>query len=241
MKVLLVKTSSMGDLIHTFPAVTDFFKHVPEATLDWLVDTSFKEIPAWHGHIRNTLTIPLRKLKKVWRVDILREVQQALKQIRKERYDVILDAQGLLKSALLSYCAKGERHGLDSLSAREPIASRFYQKKYTVAQTQHAVIRTRQLFANVLGYSFLEKDLDYGLKFADNSQDKVDSPLLFLPNTTWITKLWPLSSWQQLANLLVQKGYKIEIPWGNENEKNYAQQIASVSEQVKILPLKLKA
>ncbi|MBV9575888.1 MAG: lipopolysaccharide heptosyltransferase 1, partial [Gammaproteobacteria bacterium] len=131
MRVLLIKTSSMGDIIHTLPALTDASKAIPDIEFDWVIEEAFAMIPHWHASVRNSIPVALRR----WRKAIFAHQTQAeFKTLRKELqqvpYDLILDAQGLVKSAFLGFFAAGIRVGLDWQSARENLASLIYQQKY---------------------------------------------------------------------------------------------------------------
>ena len=156
MRVLLIKTSSMGDLIHTFPALTDARNAIPDLSIDWVVEESFKEIPAWHPVVNKVIPVALRR----WRKNIFSHANtHGMAKItrmpicKQQHYDLVLDAQGLAKSAFLSFFAKGIRAGLDFHSAREPLASFAYQRKYPVNFYQHAVVRMRNLFSQALEYT----------------------------------------------------------------------------------------
>lgn len=153
MRVLLVKTSSLGDLVHTFPAITDASRALPGLQLDWLVEESFAEVPAWHPAIDQVIPIALRRWRRDWR-KAYRSGQIAgfRSRLRERGYDLVIDTQGLLKSALPARWARGPVVGYDRRSAREPLAALFYQRRITVSRGQRAIERTRQLFAEALGY-----------------------------------------------------------------------------------------
>ena len=129
MHILLVKMSSMGDLLHTLPALTDAQNAIPELTIDWLVEPAFADIPAWHPAVANTIPLPLRQ----WRKNIFKTLCSGdfsnFKQIiQSKKYDAVIDAQGLLKSAWITKLVDAHSHGFDRQSAREPLSSIFYNK-----------------------------------------------------------------------------------------------------------------
>lgn len=225
----------MGDLVHTFPALSDLLNAYPNAQIDWAVDRSLQEIPAWHSGIKQIWALPMRQFFKEKNLTSAKALWHSLMQIRQQNYDVVLDAQGLLKSALVARFVRGCRSGLDWKSAREPLASYFYEKKWRVEKGEHAVVRLRKLFGLAFDYVPNWKQLDYGL--AARFKTAVTSKkLMLLPNTTWPTKLWPIAYWQELAVLLAAQGWSIEIPWGTDAEHIYAKQIAQVSSKVQVLP-----
>ena len=236
MRVLLVKTSSMGDLIHTFPALTDAGKAIPGIQFDWLVEKNFASIPAWHPLVNKVIPVALRKWRKnIFAKETRAEWKQMLSQLRATNYDLIIDAQGLVKSGFVTYFAKGTRAGLDWSSAREALASLFYQKKYTVNFYQHAVVRMRSLFSLALGYSLPTSAPDFGLNRALFSKQQNDY-LVFLFGTTWNTKQWPEQYWIELANLAGKAGLRVKLSGGNADEMACAERIAKQSSAIDVIP-----
>ncbi len=238
MRVLLIKTSSMGDVIHTLPALTDAQRAIPGIAFDWVVEEGFAEIPAWHPAVVEVIPVAIRRWRKsplkTWRSGEWARFKQRL---AGQRYDLVIDAQGLLKSAWLTRYAQAPVVGLDRQSAREPWASRFYQDKKSVAWGQHAVERVRQLFAQALGYPLPDGVGDYGLNRARLAGEPQGEPyLLFLHGTTWVTKHWPELYWRQLAEQAVAAGWQIRLPWGNDQEKARAERIAAGLPGVLVLP-----
>ena len=262
-KVLIIKTSSLGDVIHTLPALTDAQTALGEIQFDWLVEENFAEIPAWHPAVKHIIPVAIRR----WRKQIFKtffsgafsrtfssrkagEWQRFKQQLQQEHYDYVIDAQGLLKSALLTRFARGETYGLDKQSAREPLAARFYQHPQAIAKQQHAVERVRQLFAQSLDYSLNDLPLDYGIKEGIKKGIKEDTKpssevnnnasrsILFLHGTTWDTKHWPQQYWLELADQVTAQGHNILLPWGNEVERQRAlniKQQCKLAQQVVVL------
>ena len=139
MRVLLVKTSSLGDVIHALPALTDAARAIPGITFDWVVEEGFAEIPTWHPSVGNVIPVAIRRWRKnLWETIKSGEWRRFKQRLRAEKYDLVIDAQGLLKSALLTRYVKAPVAGFDRDSAREPLASRFYQRRLAVARGQHA-------------------------------------------------------------------------------------------------------
>ncbi len=164
MRVLLIKTSSLGDVIHTLPALTDALRANSKIRFDWVVEEGFAEIPRWHPAVDQVISVAIRR----WRKNLLQtlldgEWHDFKQRIQKQKYDLVIDAQGLLKSAWLTRGLKAPIAGFSRKSVREPIASFFYDRKITVAPGLHAVERTRQLFAQALGYSLPEGMGQYSL------------------------------------------------------------------------------
>ncbi len=247
MRVLVVKTSSLGDVIHTLPALTDAAKVYPNIEFDWIVEEPFQMIPAWHPNVRQVIPIAFRRWRREWFTAALRgEIKQTIKRIRGESYDAIIDAQGLLKSVLLCFFARGKRMGFSWTSAREPLSSIFYHQRAVASWSLHAVPRLRKLFAESLRYSYIEDTPDYGIETkrlfnananANDSNVNNDPYCVFLHGTTWETKHWPESHWIQLGKLIAKSGYKIKLMWGNAVEENRAKRIAAaIPDSVVILP-----
>jgi len=241
LKVLIVKMSSLGDVIHTLPAVTDAAKAYPGGIcFDWVVEPAFQEIPKWHPAVDVVYPAPIR----YWRKNILAafskgEFRKFTHNIRRKKYDVVIDAQGLLKSALVASLAKGPKVGLDKHSAREPLASWFYQRKIKLEKEQHAVEKVRQLFAQALDYPYEPSTVDYGIDKTRLQDYPIDGEyVVFLHGTTWATKHWPESYWQQLAGIHSAHGIKVYLPWGCAAEKSRAEKIRTHCQQkgLQVLP-----
>lgn len=252
MKVLIVKLSSLGDVIHTLPALTDAAKAYPNIEFDWVIEESLQAIPALHDSVVRVIPMPLRGLRKKWPAAILNgQFKRLFLELRANSYDLVIDAQGLMKSAVLTKFCRGVSAGFDWPSARESIASLFYTQKASASWSEHAVIRSRKLFSQLLNYSFDNTVLDYGLKFQKLPQQKLKhqrQPQLlqqqtltpycvFLHGTTWNSKLWPESFWIELGQHLDNAGYKIKLFFGNSSEEERARQIArKISHGAEVLP-----
>jgi len=218
-KVLLVKTSSLGDVIHALPAVTEAAQHVPDLELTWVVEEGFAEIPARHPAVKQVLPVAARRWRRNW-LGARQEIGRFLAELRAETYDLVLDSQGLIKSALIALAARGPAAGYDRHSAREGMAAAFYRQHSPIGRDLHAVMRQKLLFAASLGYHCSD-EVDYGLA----QQQTAERALVFLHGTTWASKEWPLACWQQLATLANAGGYDILLPAGNDSEAERAQQI----------------
>ncbi|CDG96062.1 ADP-heptose; LPS heptosyl transferase I [Xenorhabdus bovienii str. puntauvense] len=240
MRVLLVKTSSMGDVLHTLPALTDAKQHFPDIQFDWVVEEGFAQIPTWHSAVENVIPVAIRRWRKNWfRKDIREERARFRETLRQSQYDAIIDAQGLLKSAfLVTRLAHGSKHGYGSKSIREPLASFFYDHRHTISKQQHAVERIRALFADSLGYQKPTEQGDYAIaRHFLNSQIKSQSDyLVFLHATTRDEKHWPENHWRQLIAEIQPTGMRIRLPWGAEHEHQRALRLAEGFAHVDVLP-----
>ncbi len=237
MRVLIVKTSSLGDVIHTLPALTDAAKAIPGIRFDWVVEEGFAEIPAWHPAVDQVIPVAIRRWRKhLWQTLQSGEWKAFKQRLRERRYDLVIDAQGLVKSAWLTRLVKAPVAGLDRYSAREGLASRFYDRRLSVAVGQHAVERVRQLFAMALAYDLPEGLGDYGLDLARLQLPPAAPYVVFLHGTTWATKHWPEAYWRELAERMGQRKLQVCLPWGNEAEKARAERIAQGLSNCQVLP-----
>lgn len=237
MRVLIIKTSSLGDVIHTLPALTDAAHAIPGIRFDWVVEEGFAEIPSWHPAVDQVIPVAIRRWRKnIWQTIKSGEWKAFKQRVRERKYDLVIDAQGLVKSAWLTRLVKAPVAGLDRYSAREGWASRFYDRRLSVATGQHAVERVRQLFAMALAYDLPEGIGNYGLDL-DRLQLPPAAPyVVFLHGTTWATKHWPEAYWRQLAERLGQRKLQVRLPWGNQAEKDRAERIAQGLNNCQVLP-----
>lgn len=236
MRILLVKTTSLGDVIHAFPALTDALKAFPDLTVDWVVERPFADVVTWHPAVQRAIPVSIRQWRKqAFSKETLSAFRQFLTQLRAQSYDYIIDAQGLIKSAVISRLAKGRRVGFDASCAREPLAAYLYQDKIKVDKTAHAVTRIRQLFAMALGYD-ASPDIDYGLSKIPVPKTFNTPTVLLLHGTTWPTKHWPEKYWRELAVLLTNQQVDVKCVWGNETEKRRAEMICQDLSRAQVMP-----
>jgi heptosyltransferase-1 len=236
MKILIVRTSSLGDLIHMLPAISDIKKHHPDATIDWVVEEAFTEIPHWHAAIHRVIVVAHRRWRRSWWSDRSKaERQAALDQLRSVSYDLVLDMQGLMKSVWLVKAAHGVKHGLSWLSTREPLCAFLYDHRHLVKIWQPAVTRQRQLAAMALGYT-PEGPPDFGLEHliasnpntdcADPSDDTTYAAYaVIMPSASRDNKLWPSEDWQAVFDRLQGAGLALRLLAGNDAERQRAQQL----------------
>lgn len=225
MKILLIKMSSMGDIFHSFPAISDLKAQHPDVEIDWVVEEGFKEIVEWHPGIRKAIPIGLRRWMKTRDSNSWQEFKDWCKALRTTQYDLVIDAQGLLKSGLIAKASKCKNiQGYDRASAREPLVSFFYHKAHTIDKNQHAVERTRQLLGKIFGYTPATR-LNFGINQNFAQIQKNSHKLMFIIGTSWVTKLWSAFHWQRLAAIALEEGYQVEILWGSNEEKALADSI----------------
>ncbi len=227
MRVLVVKMSSLGDVVHALPAVTDASSQGVQ--IDWVVEEAFADIPALHPGVSRILPIAWRRWRKNLRASG-RERTNFLNELRACDYDCVIDSQGLIKSAIVACLAKGRRFGFSHTSAREPWAAFSYHSRLQVAKAQHAIDRQRQLFAAGLGYK-VSGPAYSGLEgTVTGVAQKSRKQVMLLHGTTWASKHWPLTMWQALARQVYADGYEPVVTWGDEQERRDAHLIADAGD-----------
>ncbi len=241
-KLLIVKTSSLGDVIHNLPIVADIRSQHPDIEIEWLVEASFADIPKLHPAVNAVIPVAIRQWRKaLFRSNTWQEISEFKQALSAKQYDFVLDSQGLLKSALLTTFAHrnahGKTHGYDRHSIRETIASLFYQVKHTVSRQQHAVARNRSLAAATFGYTVPSQLPDYGIRASAPVPVTLPSPYVIgLHGTSRDSKLWETTSWIALGQVLATQALQLVLPWSNEAELKRANFIASKLSNATVLP-----
>lgn len=225
MRILLIKTSSFGDVVHTFPALSDAVHHHPGLRVDWAVEPDFAAITRLHPSVERVIPVSMRALRRP-NATVLREWLTAVGLMRGPHYDAVIDAQGLLKTAPLTLLARGPRHGFDRASAREGAAALAYDHTHAVSRKLHAIARTRALFAAALGYPPSESQPNSGLDHLRSTEKAIRRDIVFVHAASWQTKIWPVEAWRTLALELTRTGFHILLPRYGLAETARAEQIA---------------
>jgi heptosyltransferase-1 len=229
MRLLVVKTSSMGDVVHAMPVVADILRHDRSAQIDWLVEPSFAAIPQLHPALKQVHTVAWRK----WRGQLLAgQTWSAMAQLRRNlraaKYDLVLDLQGLLKSAVWARQAGAPVAGYDRASVREAAACWLYQRRATVPREQHAVDRCRQLVAAHLGYAVPEGPPVFGLRAPTALwRPAAKAYSVLIPNASRQEKLWPERHWVAIGKRMREMGWTPVVLWGRPEEQTLAERIAA--------------
>ena len=229
MKILLVRLSSMGDLIHTLPAIEDLSQHQPELELHWLAEAGFADIARLHPFVHTVLPMQWRRWRKtLYARDTRAQIRALYRRLRSERYDAVIDSQGLLKSAVFARFAGAPVKGLDKASAREPLAACFYRQSFQVAKGRDAIWRNRSLLAQIFAYA-VPDTLRFGVRLPAGVSVEGLPPRfrVALHATSRDSKLWPEAHWVALLNRLhEQDGAAVWLPWGNEAERQRSLRLA---------------
>ncbi len=231
--ILFIKTSSLGDVVHQMPAMTDARRHYPEARLTWVVEEAFAPLAKLHPAVDDVIAVSTRR----WRSQLLRsstwsELSVFKARVRAVSAEKVIDTQGLIRSALIARTAQGERHGYDASSIREPIASRFYDVTHKVTRDQHAVARNRLLTGLSLGYS-PDAAIDYGL--IRSGKDGTPPYAVLLHGTSKATKEWREVDWIGVGKWLRAQGLDVLLPWGSERERLRCERLAAAIPGSRIL------
>ena len=221
--ILFIKTSSLGDVIHHMPALTDARKARGDASFSWLVEEAFVPLVQMHPAAGEVIPVASRRWRKsLYAPATVAEIAESFRAIRARRYDEIVDSQGLLRTALIARIAHGRRHGYDASSVRESLASHFYDTRYRVDRNLHAIERNRILTGLALGYK-PQGTPDYGLDRA-RFANATSRYAVFLHGTARQEKQWPEAHWIALGQAL---GEELVLPWGSESERARGERIAT--------------
>ncbi len=225
--ILFIKTSSLGDVIHQMPALTEARRHLPEARFSWLVEEAFAPLVRLHPAVAEIIPVATRRWRHAfYEPATFRDMADSARAIRAHAYDRIVDTQGLFRTALMAKVAHGRRHGYDAESIRERAAALLYDVRHRVARDLHAVARNRVLTGLALGY---EPDgaVDFGLDRSKLAEATTQSYGIFLHATARPEKEWPQERWIALGRALGGRAGTLLLPWGNERERERATHIAA--------------
>jgi heptosyltransferase-1 len=232
--ILIIKTSSLGDVVHQMPAIVDASRACPELRITWLVEETFAPLVRLHPLVADVMTVATRR----WRSQLTtratwREIGRFRTLLRGQAFDKVIDTQGLIRSAIMTRLARGQRHGYDSRSIREPFAARFYDVRHTVSRDLHAVTRNRMLTGLALGYRPPE-EVDYGLVRPPQAESQ--SYAVLLHGTSRFAKEWRAEDWIETGRWLSAKGLQIVLPWGSEAERLLSERLSRDIAGSRVLP-----
>ncbi len=227
--ILFIKTSSLGDVIHHMPALTEARQARPQARFTWLVEEAFAPLAALHPAVGKVVPVAWRRWRKSFLSPAtLGEITGSLRAIRAPRYDEIVDSQGLLRTAVIARLAHGRRHGYDAASVREPLAATFYDVRHRVSRDLHAIERNRILSGLALDYK-PQGAPDFGLDRARFAAPGERYAVL-LHATAEPRKLWPEANWIALGKALGD--VTLVMPWGTADERARSERIAAALPRV---------
>ncbi|KND56652.1 putative lipopolysaccharide heptosyltransferase I [Candidatus Paraburkholderia kirkii] len=239
-RILIVKVTSLGDIVETLPVVSDLRRAFPSAKVDWAADAAFVDIIRWNPGVDRVLSAPLRKFKKARNWNDLKEIAGSISELRAEKYNVIVDIHGVYKSAIIAFIARGKlRFGYLNQDLGERGAAFAYNARFGPRPHTDAWRGMRVSVAEALGYAFDETP-DYNVRLPALARS-LDIPrgvpiaMLFHATSADIKK-WPKEHWGEVGRWLVARGYSIALPWGTEGERGEAQAIAALVPGALVLP-----
>lgn len=241
MRILIVKLSSLGDVVHAMPVVHDIRAAHPDASIDWVVEPGFAPLLRRMRGLAEVIECPLRQWTQAWWTGaVRREVRELRTRLRRHRYDAILDLQGLTKSAVVARLAHGVRYGLAN---RTEGASYEWPARWLVDHALriephiHALDRARELAARAIGYRALGPP-DFGLRRSPQALPDGGAPtLLFVHGSSRDDKLWPEGDWIALGRHVIAEGWRVALPQAGAVEQARASRLqAALGPQAQVWP-----
>ncbi|GAB3427766.1 lipopolysaccharide heptosyltransferase I [Massilia solisilvae] len=246
MNILLVRVSSLGDVLHNLPVVADIRRHYPDAQIDWVVEEGYVSLVRLNPHVRRVIPFALRRWRRgLFKPEVRAEMRAFFRTLREEPYDLVLDTQGLIKTGIIMGAARvkpgGRKVGLANGtegSGYEPVSRIFHTDSVKVARRAHAVARGREVAANALGYA-IDTAPDFGLPAPSNLAARPawmprEDYAVFFHGTARAAKKWAAPNWIALGRALAPM--PVLLPWGSEGEKSEAEQLAASLPNARVLP-----
>ena len=232
MKIAIVKLSSLGDIVHSMVALQFIKKAYPDSKIDWVVEDKFKSLLDNNPHIDNIYSVSLRKAKKEKSIFLL---FKELRKIRKlNGYDFVIDAQGLIKSAIISKLISTKKNvGFDKNSIREPIASIFYNLKVSIAYDENSIDRNIAVICRPLRIKVSSSEILEKKAFLFSSNDLISNAqpyIVFVVGSTWESRNYPKEKFVEIAKKLNKRCI---VLWGNSEEKEKAKWMEKQSNLIK--------
>jgi heptosyltransferase-1 len=226
-RVLIIRSSSLGDIVHALPVVHDMRRHCPDLLVDWVAEEPFAALVRLNHGVRRVVPVALRR----WRHRILsratwREAKAFRGELAHERYDAVIDLQEQVKGALIAWLAHGPVHGPDHASAHEAMAALFYRHRHRIDARQPLLLRCRRLAGQVLGYE-PEGAPRFDLSPPTRNGAPVAPYVVCLHGTSQDEKLWPETHWRTLLEHFAHTGTSVVLPWGNRAEADRSERLAA--------------
>lgn len=224
--LLVVRPSSLGDIVHALSIVPDVVRARPGTTVDWVCEPAFGDLPALSPHVRKVIPFALRRWRRtLLERDTWREAGAFRRAVRETRYDAILDLQEQIKGGVVARIARGVRHGFDRTSIREPIATLFDDVHHRVSRDEHFATRCRQLAAAALGYA-VDGEPRWDLAAKCDAAVPSGRYAVALHATSRESKLWPEAHWRAVIEGFARAGISTVLPWGDGAERERSVRIA---------------
>lgn len=239
-RVLIVKVTSLGDIVQALPVVADIKRAYPGVQVDWASDESFSEVVHWSESVDRVLSAPLRRFKKARRWADFKAIAASIAELRAYRYDYVIDIHGVYKSAIIAFLARSSRRiGYQNQDLGERGAAFAYTGRFGPRPQCDAWHGMRVSTGEALGY-VVEGPPIYNLRLPEPARHPFGgetAPVAaFFHATSKDDKKWPLSHWAAVGRELAQRGFKVVLPWGSEGERAEAEQIAAQVPGSTVLP-----
>jgi len=239
-RVLIIKVTSLGDIVEALPVVADIQRHYPGVKVDWAADESFAEIVRWNAGVDRVLCAPLRRFKRARSWEDLRMIAGSIRELRAERYDAIIDIHGVYKSAIIAWLARGRRRfGYQAKDLGERGAAFAYTHRFGPRPDCDAWHGMRVSTGEALGYA-VDTPPEFDLRVPRDGTPVLPAPAgptaLLFHSTSKDEKCWPVEHWIALGCELAARGLRIEIPWGSDAERRRAAEIAAGVPDAAVLP-----
>ena len=245
MKILIVRVSSLGDVVHNMPMVADIRRSYPDAQIDWVVEEGYTSLVRLNDSVRTVIPFALRRWRKSLLAAATRAEMRAFYEVlRAESYDLVFDTQGLFKTGLVMRLARlapgGKRVGLANAtegSGYEAVSRIFHTTSVPVGRHTHAVLRARLVAAAALNYS-IDNQADFNLRAPDGAPAWLPSVpyAVFFHGTARAAKQWDPAHWIKLAHDLAARGMPVLLAWGSEVERQAAEQLSAQMPNAQVLP-----
>jgi len=239
-RILIVKVTSLGDVVEALPVVSDLRRRFPGVKIDWAVDESFAEIVRWSAGVDRVLCAPLRRFKRTRGWPDLRAIAGSIAELRSERYDAVIDIHGVYKSAIIARLARGRRRiGYQSADLGERGAAFAYNERFAPRPDCGAWHGMRVSVGDAFGYP-IDTPPDFDLRVPRGGTPALPAPdapvALLFHGTSKDEKCWPVAHWVTLGRELAARGMSVEVPWGSDAERARALEIASEVPGASVLP-----
>ena len=245
MKILIVRVSSLGDVVHNMPMLADIKRHYPDAQIDWVVEEAYADLIRLNRHVHNVIPYAQRRWRKSLLSSATRvEIRAFRAALKREAYDVVFDTQGLLKTGIVMGMARlapgGKKAGLANGtegSGYEGISRLFHTMSVPVGIHTHAVLRGRLVAAAALGYT-VDTPADFSLNLPNLAPEWLPAEpyAVFFHGTARDAKKWQQANWTEIGEFLAERGLPVLLAWGSDKEKQEAAQIAAMLPNARVLP-----
>ena len=239
--ILVVRPSSLGDIVHALSIVADVHSHRPQLAIDWVAESGFVGLLELHPGIRRIVPVAMRQWRhRAFVSSTWREVATFRDALQRDEYTAVLDLQEQVKGAVIARMARGVRHGPDRASIREPIATLLHDVHHAIDRDQHFIVRCRELAAASLGYRVTGPPR-FGLVAPPPLAGTVPHGpfVVFFHGTSRADKRWPDAHWRSLVEAFATAGHEVLLPWGSEEERAQSARYAAGVQGAIVPPARL--